>query len=103
MWDGKVQANLESEKYTTLTVNELFSTLKSAEVDRGFNARLESPTDCHSLPLVSGEVAKSNANASSMMYSMSSLMSLLDEEFDMLGDDELALLTRRFERLHENG
>jgi hypothetical protein len=25
-----------------------------------------------------------------------------DEEFDMLGEDELALLTRRFERLHEN-
>jgi hypothetical protein len=27
---------------------------------------------------------------------------LLDEEFDVLGEDELALLTRRFERLHEN-
>jgi hypothetical protein len=26
---------------------------------------------------------------------------LLDEEFDVLGEDELALLTRRFERLHE--
>jgi hypothetical protein len=25
-----------------------------------------------------------------------------DEEFDMLGEDELVLLTRRFERLHEN-
>jgi hypothetical protein len=25
-----------------------------------------------------------------------------DEEFDVLGEDELALLTRRFERLHEN-
>jgi hypothetical protein len=25
-----------------------------------------------------------------------------DEEFDELGEDELALLTRRFERLHEN-
>jgi hypothetical protein len=24
------------------------------------------------------------------------------EEFDALGEDELALLTRRFERLHEN-
>jgi hypothetical protein len=24
------------------------------------------------------------------------------EEFDVLGEDELALLTRRFERLHEN-
>jgi hypothetical protein len=29
-------------------------------------------------------------------------MSLPDEEFDVLGEDELALLTRRFERLHEN-
>jgi hypothetical protein len=28
-------------------------------------------------------------------------MSLLDEEFDVLGEDELALLTRRFERLHK--
>jgi hypothetical protein len=25
-----------------------------------------------------------------------------DEKFDVLGDGELALLTRRFERLHEN-
>jgi hypothetical protein len=29
-------------------------------------------------------------------------MSLLDDEFDVLGEDELALLTRWFERLHEN-
>jgi hypothetical protein len=29
-------------------------------------------------------------------------MSLPDEEFDVLGDDELALLTRRYERLDEN-
>jgi hypothetical protein len=29
-------------------------------------------------------------------------MTLPDEEFDVLGEDELALLTRRFERLHEN-
>jgi hypothetical protein len=27
---------------------------------------------------------------------------MLDEEFDVLGEDKLALLTRRFERLHEN-
>jgi hypothetical protein len=27
---------------------------------------------------------------------------MLDEEFDVLGEDELALLTRQFERLHEN-
>ena len=29
-------------------------------------------------------------------------MSLPDEEIDVLGEHELALLTRRFERLHEN-
>jgi hypothetical protein len=32
------------------------------------------------------------------MYSLS----LPDEEFDVLGEDELALLIMRFERLHEN-
>jgi hypothetical protein len=40
--DGKVEVILELEKYTTLTVNELFSKLKSVEVDRGLTARLES-------------------------------------------------------------
>jgi hypothetical protein len=34
VWEGKVEAILESEKYTTLMVNELFSKLKSVEVDR---------------------------------------------------------------------
>jgi hypothetical protein len=102
VWEGKVEAILESEKYTTLMVNELFSKLKFAEVDRGLTARLESPTDAHSLALVGGRVAKSNANAYSRMYSLSSLMSLTDEEFDVLGEDELALLTRWFKRLHEN-
>jgi hypothetical protein len=65
IWDRKVEPILESEKYDTLTVNELFSKLKSAEVDRGVTARLESPTDSHSLALVGGLGAKSNANASS--------------------------------------
>jgi hypothetical protein len=35
VWDGKVESILESEKYDTLMVNELFSNLKSAELDRG--------------------------------------------------------------------
>jgi hypothetical protein len=35
VWSGKVEAILESEKYETLMVDELFSKLKSSEVDRG--------------------------------------------------------------------
>jgi hypothetical protein len=41
IWGGKFEAIVESEKYDTLTVNELFSKLKSDEVDRGMIAKLE--------------------------------------------------------------
>jgi hypothetical protein len=99
---GKVKAILESEKYETLTIDELFSKLKPVEVNHGVTACIGSLTDSRGLALVGGSGAKSNANPSSRMYSLSSLMSLQDEEFDMLGEDELALLTRRFERMHEN-
>jgi hypothetical protein len=83
-------------------VNELFSKLKSAEVDRGMTAKLEGPTDSHSLALVGGSKRKVNTNPSTRMFSLPSSMSMPDEEFDVLGEDELALLTGRFERLHKN-
>jgi hypothetical protein len=43
VWGGKFEAVVESEKYGTLTVNELFSKLKSAEVDRGMNNQDRGP------------------------------------------------------------
>jgi hypothetical protein len=102
VWGGKFEAIVELMKYDTLTMNELFSKLKSTEVDRGMTTKIEGPTDSHSLALIGGSKGKSNANPCTRMFSLSSLMSLLDEEFDVLGEDELALLTRRFERMHEN-
>jgi hypothetical protein len=100
VWGGKFYAIVESEKYDTLTVNELLSKLKSAQVDRGMTTKIEGPTDSHSLALVSGLKEKSNANPSTRMFSLSSLMSLPDEEFDMLNEDELGLLTWQFKRMH---
>jgi hypothetical protein len=67
VWDRKVEVILGSEKYDTLTVNKLFSKLKSAELDRGVIARLEDPTDSHSFALAGGKVDKSNTNTSSRM------------------------------------
>jgi hypothetical protein len=64
--------------------------------------KIEGLTDSHSLALIGGSKGKTNANPSTRMFSLSSLLSLPDEEFDVLGEDELALLTRRFERMHEN-
>jgi hypothetical protein len=102
VWGRKFEAIVESEKYDTLTVNELFSKLKSADVDQGMIAKIEGPTDSHSLALIGGSKGKSNANPLTRMFSLSSLMSLPDEEFDMLSEYELALLTRRFKKMHEN-
>jgi hypothetical protein len=50
IWGRKFEVIVESEKYDTLTVNELFSKLKSAEVDRGMIAKIEGPTDSQSCP-----------------------------------------------------
>jgi hypothetical protein len=69
IWGGKFEAIVESEKYNTLTVNELFSKLKSAEVDRGMTAKLEGPTDSNSLAFVGGSKGKANTNPSTRMFS----------------------------------
>jgi hypothetical protein len=94
VWGEKFQAIVESENYDTMTVNELFSKLMSDEVDRGMTVKIKGPTDSHSLSLIGGSKGKSNANPSTRMFSFSSLMSMLDEEFDVLGEGKLALLTR---------
>jgi hypothetical protein len=51
VWNEKVKAILESKKCVTLMVHELFSKLKSSEVDRGVRARIENPTDPYNLAL----------------------------------------------------
>jgi hypothetical protein len=100
MWSEKVEAILESEKYETLKVDELFSKLKSSEVDHGVRAKIENPTDPHSLALVSG--SRTNANMSSRHFSLSCLVSIPDEEFDVLGEEDLVFLSRQFERMYTN-
>jgi hypothetical protein len=70
VWGGKFEAIVESEKYDTLTVNELFSKLKSTKVDRGMTAKVEGPTNSHSLALVGGLKGKANTNPSTRMFSL---------------------------------
>jgi hypothetical protein len=48
-------------------------------------AKLEGPTDYHSLVLVGGSKGKANTNPSTRMFFLSYLMSMPDEEFDVLG------------------
>jgi hypothetical protein len=100
VWSEKVKAILESEKYETLTVDERVSMLKSSEVDHGVRAKIKNPSDPHSLALVSG--SRTNANMSSRHFSLSCLVSIPDEEFDVLVEEDLALLNRQFEHMYTN-
>jgi hypothetical protein len=101
VWGAKVEAIKESGQYLTIEFNDLFSKLKSAEVDRKLQSKHEGSTD-HSLALVGGSKGKANTYPSCRQFSLSSLMSIPDDEFDVLSEEELALLSRRFDRLHEN-
>jgi hypothetical protein len=100
VWSEKVVAILESKKYETLMVDELFSKLKLSEVDRGVRAKIKDLTDPHSLALVFD--SRTNANMSSRHLSLSRLVSMLDKEFDVLGEEDLTLLSRRFEHMYTN-
>jgi hypothetical protein len=100
MWSGKVEAILASEKYETLTVVELFSKLQSSKVDSGGACKDQEPTDAHSLALVFG--SRTNANMSSRHFCLSFLVSMLYEEFDVLGEKDHALLSKKFERMYTN-
>jgi prephenate dehydrogenase len=54
VWSAKVEAILLSDNYETVTVDELFSKLKSFEVDHGGRGKIENLTVPHILTLVFG-------------------------------------------------
>jgi hypothetical protein len=75
-----------------IELDDLFSKVKSAEVDRKLQSKHESSTD-HSLALVGGSKGKANTNPYCRQFSLSSLVSIPDDEFDVLSEEELALLS----------
>ncbi|XP_025796626.1 uncharacterized protein LOC112876679 [Panicum hallii] len=106
VWGTKVEAIVESTNYETLTTNELFSKLKSKEIDIQFRKKLNNPTAGSSsnipMALVSGST-NTNANLSSTpSFALSSLCHIADDELEALDDDQLVLLTNKFKRVYEN-
>lgn len=103
VWGTKVDAIIESPNYETLSTDELFAKLKSTEVDKRLRAKQGGPTDPNSMALMSGSgQPKSLSNSSSMSFALSSLVSVSEEQLEVLDDDELALITRRFMRFNDN-
>lgn len=91
---------MESASYATLTVDELFSKLKSSEIDMNLRTKTEKPSD--QIALMSSSKEKL-ANPSHGYFSfVSYLMSLTEEQLEEVDDDDLALLSKRFSRFHDN-
>jgi hypothetical protein len=63
VWGAKVEAIKESGQYLTIELDDVFSKLKSAEVDRKLQSKHEGSTD-QSLALVGGSKGKANSNSS---------------------------------------
>jgi hypothetical protein len=99
VWEVKVSAIIESPNYETLTVDELFSKLKSTEIDHQTRAKIENPS-APTMALVSGGVSASSSSPA--MFALSSLLSITEEQVESLGDEELALVASRFTRFHNN-
>jgi len=97
VWEVKVSAIIESPNYETLTVDELFSKLKSTEIDHQTRAKIENPS-APTMALVSG--GGSASNSSPAMFALSSLLSITEEQVESLGDEELALVASRFTQFH---
>jgi hypothetical protein len=99
VWEVKVSAIIESPNYDTLTVDELFSKIKSIKIDHQTRAKIENP-NALTMALVSG--GGSASNSSPAMFALSSLLSITEERVESLGDEELALVASRFMRFHNN-
>jgi hypothetical protein len=99
VWEVKVSAIIESPNYESLTVDELFSKLKSREIDHQNWAKIENPS-APTMALVSG--SGSASNSSPAMFALSSLLSITEEQVESLEDEELALVASWFMQFHNN-
>jgi len=102
VWGTNVYAIIESTGYETLSTDELFSKLKSTEVDMKLRTKHVKPTNPNSLVLMSGSGQSSSlANKTTMSFALSSL-SISEKQLEVLEDKELALITRRFICFNDN-
>jgi regulator of replication initiation timing len=101
----KITALEESADFATLDTEKLFSKLKSHELSRkgrlNHDASLTSKafvTSTH----VGGHVANSTntTDSSALEFALSSLCAASDEQYEIIPDDEITMLARKFCALH---
>ena len=98
VWEVKVQTIIESAGYETLTVDELFIKLKALEVEKLSRAKMEGNHADASASKSMALVGTSGANSDPSLggFCLSSLVSVTDEQLEVLGNEELALIIHKF-------
>src|SRR6266540_4903042 len=96
IWEMKVTSIRESTVMSTLTLDVLYSKLKTHELDV-----LARKHGSKSIDLTS-QSSKLHDDNSSTSYALSSLSALTDEQLEQLPEDDLALLSTCFTKTLQN-
>jgi hypothetical protein len=105
VWGMKITALEESANFATLDIEKLFSKLKSHELSRKGRPNHDASSSSKAL-ITSGRVGGHDANpinttvSSALEFTLSSLSTTSDEQYESIPDDEIALLVRKFHTLH---
>jgi hypothetical protein len=82
VWEVKVLAIIESPNYETLTMDELFSKLKSTVIDHQTRTNIEN-RGAPTMVLVSG--GGSSSHLAPVMFALSSLLTITEKKVESLG------------------
>ena len=92
MWEMKVTSIRESIVMSTLTLDVLYSKLKTHELDIFARKNINKSIDLVSQP------SMSRIDSSSSSFSLSSISSLTDDQLELIPEEDLALLCTRFSK-----
>jgi hypothetical protein len=105
VWGMKITVLEESVDFATLDTEKLFSKLKSHELSRKGRPNHDASFSSKALitgARVGGHVANptNTTDSSALKFLLSSLCAASDEQYEIIPDDEIALLARKFRALH---
>jgi hypothetical protein len=105
VWDMKIIALEESIDFATLDTEKLFSKLKSHKLSKKGHLNHEASLTSKAL-ITSSHVGGHDANPTNTVSSifefvLPSLAGAYDEQYEIIPDDEIALLARMFRVLHK--
>jgi hypothetical protein len=101
----KITALEKSADFATLTIEKLFSKLKSYELSRKGRSNHDASFTSKALitsARVGGHAANpTNTVSSALEFALSSLVAASDEQYESILDDKIALLAWKFRTLHK--